>query len=121
MIHTGAREMMKAIFPLIVAVAMNVAAVLSAPAAAEDAPRGMGRSMPVFADCDLNDDGRITEDEFIKARSERIAKRAKEGRQMRNVANAPSFQDIDTDEDGAISRDEFAAHQAEHKAIRGQR
>ncbi len=42
--------------------------------------------MPAFADCDLNGDGTITEDEFTKARSERIAKRAQEGRQMKNVA-----------------------------------
>ena len=112
--------MKKMIFPLMAA-AMTVTVVLSSPTLAEDTQRGMGRNMPVFADCDLNDDGSITENEFLKARSERIAKRAQEGRQMKNVANAPSFQDIDTDGDGAVSRDEFAAHQAEHKAKMGQR
>lgn len=88
---------------------------------AQDAQKGMGMNMPVFADCDLNGDGTITEDEFNKARSERIAKRAKEGRQMKNLANAPSFDDIDTDDDGGISPAEFDAHQAEHRAKRSQR
>ena len=77
--------------------------------------------MPAFADCDLNGDGTITEDEFTKARSERIAKRAQEGRQMKNVHNAPSFDDIDVDDNGGIDADEFAAHQAEHRAKRSQR
>jgi len=112
--------MKKILFPL-AAAAMTVAVVLSSPTSAQDAQRGMGMNMPAFADCDLNGDGKITEDELIKARSERIAKRAQEGRQMKNVANAPSFQDIDTNDDGSISRDEFAAHQAEHKAKRSQR
>ena len=112
--------MKKILFPLAVA-AMTVAVVLSSPTSAQDAPRGMGmKNMPAFADCDLNGDGTITQGEFTKARGERIAKRAQEGRQMKNLANAPSFQDIDTDDDGAISRDEFAAHQAEHRAKRSQ-
>lgn len=105
------------LFPL-VAAAMTVAVVISSPTSAQDAQRGMGMNMPAFADCDLNGDGAITEDEFTKARGERIAKRAQEGRQMKNVANAPSFQDIDTDDDGSISRDEFTAHQVSHRAKR---
>ena len=107
--------MNRTIFPLLVAV-MAAAVVMSSPASAQDTQKGMGRAMPTFADCDLNGDGTITEDEFTKARSERIAKRAQEGRQMKNLANAPSFQDIDTDDDGGVSPDEFAAHQAEHRA-----
>ncbi len=102
-------------FPLMAAV-MTVAVVLSSPTLAQDTPKGKGHNMPEFADFDLDGDGSITESEFLKARSERIAKRAQEGRQMKNLANAPSFQDIDTDDDGAVSREEFAAHQAEHKA-----
>ena len=77
--------------------------------------------MPTFADCDLNDDGTIAKDEFLKARSERIAKRAQEGRQLKNLASAPSFEDIDTDDDGGISPEEFGVHQAEHRAKRSQR
>jgi Ca2+-binding EF-hand superfamily protein len=85
---------------------------------AQDAEKGMGMNMPAFADCDLNGDGSITEDEFNKARSERIAKRAKEGRQLKNLANAPSFDDIDVDDNGGIDPDEFAAHQVEHRKKR---
>ena len=107
--------MKKMNFPLM-AVAMTAAVVLFSPALAQDTQKGMGHNMPVFADFDLNGDGSITETEFLKARNERIAKRAQEGRQMKNLANAPSFQDIDTDDDGAMSPEEFAAHQAEHKA-----
>ena len=107
--------MKKINFPLM-AVAMTAAVVLSSPALAQDTQKGMGQNMPVFADFDLNGDGSITETEFLKARNERIAKRAQEGRQMKNLANAPSFQDIDTDDDGEMSPEEFAAHQAEHKA-----
>ncbi len=88
---------------------------------AQDVQKGTGMNMPTFADCDLNGDGTITEDEFNKARSERIAKRAKEGRQMKNLANAPSFHDIDTDDDGGVSPVEFKAHQAEQRAKRSQR
>jgi hypothetical protein len=105
-------------FFLLVAAAMAVGVVLSAPTSAQDAQKGMGRNMPVFADFDLNSDGAITEEEFTKARSARIAKRAQEGRQMKNLANAPSFDDIDTDDNGGIDAAEFAAHQAERKAKR---
>jgi Ca2+-binding EF-hand superfamily protein len=112
--------MKKPNFPLM-AIAITVAVVLSSPVQAQDTQKGMGHNMPVFADFDLNGDGSITETEFLKARSERIAKRAQEGRQMKNLANAPSFQDIDTDDDGAVSQEEFATHQAEHKAKMQQR
>ena len=107
--------MQKMTFPLTAAV-MTAAIALSSPALGESPQKPMGMNMPVFADCDLDGDGSITEKEFLKARAERIAKRAQEGRQMKNVANAPSFQDIDTNDDDAISPDEFAVHQAEHKA-----
>ena len=106
---------------LLLATAMTVGIVLSSPTSAQDTQRGMGMNMPAFADCDLNGDGVITEDEFSKARSERIAKRAQEGRQMKNLANAPSFDDIDVDDNGGIDADEFAAHQAEHREKRNQR
>jgi len=111
---------MKKIAFQLIAAAMTVAVVLSSPTSAQDTQKGMGRNMPAFADCDLNGDGTITEDEFTKARSERIAKRAQEGRQIKNLANAPSFDDIDVDDNGGIDPDEFAAHQAEHKAKRSQ-
>ena len=112
--------MKKVIFPLVVA-AMTVAVTLSSPTSAQDVQKGMGMNMPTFADCDLDGDGAITKDEFTKARSERIAKRAQEGRQMKNLATAPSFDDIDVDDNGEIDADEFAAHQAEHRAKKSQR
>jgi len=69
-------------FPLMAAV-MAVAVVLSSPVMAEGTPIGKGKNMPVFADCDLNGDGSITETEFLKARSERIAKRLPTHRHFR--------------------------------------
>ena len=112
--------MNKMIFPLLAAT-MTVAVILSSPTSAQGSQSGKGMSMPTFADYDLNGDGTITEEEFTKARSERIAKRAQEGRKMKNLANAPSFDDIDVDDNGGIDPDEFAAHQAEQKVKRSQR
>lgn len=111
--------MKKVVFALLAA-AMTFTVFLSSAASAQDVQRGMGKNMPTFADYDLNGDGTITEEEFAKARSARIAKRAQEGRQMKNLANAPSFQDIDIDDNGGIDPDEFAAHQAEHRMIKSQ-
>jgi hypothetical protein len=81
---------------------------------ASEKGRGMGHQMPSFAEFDLNGDGVIAEDEFYKARGERIAKRAQEGREMKHLKDAPSFDDLDTDDDGGVSPDEFSTHQAEH-------
>ncbi len=77
--------------------------------------KGMGRDMPTFAEYDLNGDGKMTEKEFNEARGMRIAKRAQQGYQMRNLGNAPTFSDIDTNGDGVIGVDEFAAHQSQHR------
>lgn len=71
--------------------------------------------MPTFADFDLNNDGKITEQEFIEARTARISERAQEGRQMKGLANAASFADIDTNNDGVISPEEFAIYQSSHR------
>lgn len=112
--------MKKTNFPLM-GLLIIAAAVLSSTVSAQGTQKGKCQNMPVFADLDLNGDGSITETEFLKARNERIAKHAQEGRQMKNLANAPSFQDIDTDDDGAVSPEEFAVHQAEHRAKMQQR
>ena len=109
--------MKKAVYSLLGA-AMTFVVVLSSPTAAQDTQNGMGMNKPTFAVFDLNGDGAITKDEFAKARSERIAKRAQEGRQMKNLANAPSFEDIDVDNNGRINADEFATHQAERRKMR---
>jgi Ca2+-binding EF-hand superfamily protein len=70
--------------------------------------------MPQFASFDLDGDGGVSQEEFIEARGQRVAERAKQGRMMRGMANMPEFSDIDSDGDGSISPDEFAAHQASH-------
>lgn len=85
-------------------------------ALAQDSTRGMGNSMPVFSDIDLNGDGAIVTEEFYQARSKRMAERAAKGGKMRNAANAPTFESIDTDSDGKVSAEEFSAHQAEQMA-----
>lgn len=95
------------------------AAMLCSPVSAQNEGPGMGKgkgmNMPSFSDFDLDGDGEIVSEEFYKARSERIAKHAEEGRKMKGLANAPTFEDIDTDDDGGISAEEFAAHQAERR------
>jgi len=79
---------------------------------------GMGRKsmmkMPTFGDFDINGDGYITEKELQDGRTKRMAKYAKEGRMMRNAANAPSFANIDTNKDNKISPEEFEKHQTMH-------
>lgn len=75
-------------------------------------------NMPTFADFDTDKDGYISEQELNTGRAQRITKRATEGRQMRNVANATPFADIDTNKDGKIDPAEFAAHQAQHRPQR---
>ncbi len=75
---------------------------------------GMRRNMPTFADCDLNGDGKILEEEFKEARANRMSKMAERGYPMKNMANAPSFSDIDSNSDGAIDAEEFSRHQSQH-------
>ncbi|MDY0403581.1 EF-hand domain-containing protein [Sulfurovum sp.] len=91
-----------------------------------DGSMGMGKmgsrrmmQMPKFSDCDLNQDGAITEEEFTEARKKRMEKRAAEGRMLRNAKNAPSFSDIDTNHDGKIDQAEFEVHQQERMQKRG--
>ena len=72
--------------------------------------RGMGKNMPTFSDFDLNKDGKILEDEFYDARNKRIAERAKQGYQMRNLGNAPVFSEVDTNGDGQVNPEEFKKH-----------
>ncbi|WP_456377939.1 EF-hand domain-containing protein [Thiolapillus sp.] len=76
---------------------------------------GPGGNMPAFADFDLNGDGRIPEEEFLKAQSKRISERSQAGYPMRNIGNMAVFGDIDTNKDGFISPNEFSAHQIRHR------
>lgn len=88
---------------------------IALPAAAQPPapPMGPGR-MPTFADFDADGDGSITEQEFVDARSKRIAERATEGRPMRGLSQAADFSEIDINGDGALSREEFDTQQSSH-------
>ena len=71
--------------------------------------RGMGGSPPAFSDFDLDGDGAIDEQEFIDARTKRIAERRKEGRMMRGLTTPHTFSGMDTDGDGSLTAEEFDA------------
>ncbi|MDJ0806061.1 MAG: EF-hand domain-containing protein [Gammaproteobacteria bacterium] len=79
--------------------------------------RGYGRehNMPKFSDFDMNQDGMLTEDEFIEGRGRRISERAKQGYLMRGLQHARSFSEIDADGDGLVNPQEFAGAQARHR------
>jgi len=85
------------------------------------AGRGMGRGgrqghqMPTFKDFDLNGDGFLTEEEFIEARGQRVAQRAKEGRQMRGLSGMMQFSDLDQNRDGKVDENEFQASMLKHQ------
>jgi len=107
--------------------AAKAPAVTSGPAQPA-AGRGMGRGerqgqMPGFQDFDLNGDGVLSEDEFIEARGQRVAQRAKEGRQMRGLSQMMQFSDLDQNQDGKVDEKEFQAamlsHQQTHMQSRG--
>jgi Ca2+-binding EF-hand superfamily protein len=71
--------------------------------------RGMGGAPPTFSEFDLNGDGAVDEQEFIDARTKRIAERMKEGRKMRGLTTPRTFTDMDTDSDGSLTPEEFTA------------
>ena len=85
--------------------------------------RGMQQgqnAMPSFADFDLNNDGKISEEELTEARTARISQRAMDGRQMRGLVDAASFADFDTNNDGSISPEEFSKFMSVHSLKKGQ-
>jgi len=77
---------------------------------------GQGRDMPSFSFYDSDGDGKITQKELNDGRAKRQAKKASEGKMLRNAQNAPSFSEIDTNGDGVISKEEFKAHQKARRA-----
>lgn len=92
---------------------LPLAAMAGEPTSGESQKGGKhGQNRPTFEEVDQNSDGWIDEAEFYEKRSQRIAERAAEGRQLKNLANAPAFSDLDTDADGKVSTEEFALHQA---------
>jgi Ca2+-binding EF-hand superfamily protein len=81
--------------------------------------RGRGWDPPVFSDFDQNGDGAVNEQEFIDARTKRIAERVREGRMMRGLTTPHTFTDMDTDGDGSLTPDEFAAGVQSHQQRMG--
>ena len=72
---------------------------------------GIGMSgITIFYTYDLNGNGSLDKTEFDHMRKTRQAKRAKEGRMLRNAATAPTFAEIDTNGDKKISKSEFSTH-----------
>ncbi len=74
-----------------------------------------GHRMPAFQEFDLNGDGVLIEEEFIEARGQRVAQRAKEGRQMKGLANMLQFSDLDRNGDGQVTPAEFQGGMMRHR------
>jgi Ca2+-binding EF-hand superfamily protein len=77
--------------------------------------RGRGGNAPSFAEFDLNSDGRIPEEEFLKAQGQRISARSQAGYPMRNIGNIAVFSDMDSNGDGVLTPEEFSAGQMRHR------
>lgn len=109
----------QAAFKVILIVAVLIAiAVLPLVARADSHHQGP----PGFVDFDADGDGFVSEEEFNMLRSERIAARAAEGRQMKGLASAPAFSDIDSNDDGKLDETEFTAGRDAHmKAMQKKR
>lgn len=106
----------QAAFKVILIVVVLIAIAILPFAAKADSHR---QGPPTFEQFDTDGDGYVSEEEFNTLRSERIAKRAAEGRHMRGLENAPAFSDIDSNGDGKLNADEFNAGRDAHmKAMR---
>jgi Ca2+-binding EF-hand superfamily protein len=83
---------------------------------------GMGqngtRNQPTFTEYDLNNDGKITQNELDEARAKRMSQNAKDGKMMRNAKNAPALADMDIDKDGTLNEEEFRMHQAQQMKMK---
>lgn len=73
--------------------------------------KGQNINMPSFENFDLNKDGKISKDELIKARENKMVQNANDGKLLKNVSNAKEFSVLDLNKDGFIDKDEFAKHQ----------
>lgn len=94
---------------------------IASGAVAGNMNKGQGRNNeamqpPAFAQFDLDGDGKVTEQEFNQARTERIAQRTEDGRRMKNINENTMFSSIDTNSDGVITNDEYTAHQSQMTA-----
>jgi Ca2+-binding EF-hand superfamily protein len=104
----------QAAFKAILIVAVIIAIVAWPFVSHADSHRG---GPPAFEDFDTDGDGFVSEQEFNTLRSERIAARAAEGRQMKGLANAPAFSTIDSNGDGKLDREEFTAGRDAHMKV----
>lgn len=77
---------------------------------------GQGFNQPSFSFYDVDADGMITKAEYEMGHQKRVEEKKKEGKMLRNQADAPAFEEIDTDGDGMISPEEFSTHQAQRRA-----
>ncbi|MEN8137709.1 MAG: EF-hand domain-containing protein [Bacteroidota bacterium] len=71
--------------------------------------------MAKFSDIDVNNDGKISEEECSDFRAKR--KEKMEGTEMKEVMSdykPPKFSEMDINGDGFLSPEEFKAHQDEH-------
>ncbi len=71
------------------------------------------KNLPTFEEYDLNNDGKITQNELEEARAKRMNQKAKEGKMLRNAGNAPTFAEMDINNDGSLDKEEFRLHQTE--------
>ncbi|GLO62761.1 hypothetical protein MACH09_32690 [Vibrio sp. MACH09] len=84
------------------------------------AAKGNGRmgmsQAPVFADIDVNQDGLISEEEFVDFQKARQELRRSEGRLLKNsVYSDEMFERIDVDHDEFINMDEFQSHRGSRR------
>lgn len=73
-----------------------------------------------FDSFDADGSGYVNEDEFNRARDERMQNRQGTQYQYRNRGNAPGFADLDSNGDGRVSREEHQIHQQNRQQIRNQ-
>lgn len=62
-----------------------------------------------FTAMDTDQNGQVSEQEYLTARAQHQQAMAAQGRLLRNAASAPKFADWDTNKDGQLSPEEFAA------------
>lgn len=77
------------------------------------------RQMPMFAEFDIDKDGKVSQSEFDEVRAQRMNTRAEDGRMLKNAGNAPTFSEIDSDKDGYLSVEEFRAHRMSQRGMMG--
>ena len=91
-------------------VVAGVLSIVSGGLAAQNIP---DRGPIKFEVYDTNNDRVVSESEFYNARANRMSKKAKQGKPMRNAGNAPEFGLFDTNKDGKLTKVELLEGQLE--------